>query len=146
MSSNDSRRSYKGIDRREFLRAGLAVGVAGAVATAAADIRDEMAGAYKPLDPGRKVKIGVVGGGFGSSFFWHLHPNCVVHAVSDLIPERRDLLMNCYQCGLAYESLEKLVQDDEIEAVAVATGQPDHVRHCVAVMNAGKHVWCAVPA
>src|SRR5688500_7862858 len=37
----------------------------------------------------RKVRLGVVGGNFGASFPWHRHPNCVVHAVSDLIPDRR---------------------------------------------------------
>ena len=32
---------------------------------------------------GKRLKIGVVGGGFGSSFQWHLHPNCNVAAVCD---------------------------------------------------------------
>ena len=32
----------------------------------------------------KKIRIGVVGGGFGASFFWHQHPNCIVEAVSDL--------------------------------------------------------------
>ena len=30
--------------------------------------------------------------------------------------------------------------------MAIFTPAPDHVRHCVAAMNAGKHVICAVPA
>lgn len=100
----------------------------------------------KELDPGRKVRIGVVGGGFGTSLQWHAHPNCVVHAVSDLRTDRREKLMKVYGCDRSYESLEKLILDKEIDAVAVFTGVPDHVRHCVAAMNAGKHVICAVPA
>jgi len=75
-----------------------------------------------------------------------LHPNCVVHAVSDLIAGRRDRLMKAYKCDRAYESLEKLILDKKIDAVAVCTGASDHARHCIDVMKAGKHVWCAVPA
>jgi hypothetical protein len=35
-----------------------------------------------------KIRIGIVGGGFGSDFYWHQHPNCIVEAVSDLQEER----------------------------------------------------------
>ena len=103
-------------------------------------------GTYQPLDPAKKVRIGVVGGGFGASFQWHLHPNCIVQAVSDLRTDRRNKLMKVYKCDRSYESLEKLVLDEEIDAVAVFTGVPDHARHCIAVMNTGKHVICAVAA
>jgi predicted dehydrogenase len=94
----------------------------------------------------RNVRIGVVGGGFGCDFYWHEHPDCIVEAVSDLRPERRERLMKTYQCGKSYESLEKLILDRNIDAVAVFTGAPDHVRHCLAALRAGKHVICAVPA
>jgi predicted dehydrogenase len=100
----------------------------------------------KPLMSDRKIMMGIVGGGFGCSFQWQNHPNCIVHAVSDLRNDRRDKLMKTYKCERSYESLEKLILDKDIEAVAVFTGAPDHVGHCVAVMNAGKHVICAVPA
>lgn len=92
------------------------------------------------------MRIGVVGGRFGTSFHWHEHPNCIVHAVSDLIPERRDALMQKYQCERSYESLEKLILDPEIDAVAVFTPAPDHPRHVIACMEAGKHVISACPA
>ena len=71
--------------------------------------------------------MGVMGGGFGASFYWHEHPNCVVHAVSDLITERRDRLCSVYKCDRAYGSLEELIRDPEIDAVAVFSGAPDHV-------------------
>lgn len=32
----------------------------------------------------RKIRIGIVGGRFGTSFYFHEHPNCIVEAVSDL--------------------------------------------------------------
>lgn len=93
-----------------------------------------------------KIRIGVVGGGFGTSFYWHEHPDCVVEAVSDLIPERRARQMQVYGCSKAYASLEELILDPLVDAVAVFSGAPDHVRHAVASMKAGKHVICAVPA
>ena len=94
----------------------------------------------------KKVRIGVVGGNFGCAFYWHEHPNCIVEAVSDLIPARRERLMKVYKCSKSYESLEKLILDKNIDAVAIFTGAPDHVRHCVATLKTGKHVCCAVPA
>lgn len=99
-----------------------------------------------PLQSDRKIKIGIVGGGFGASFYWHEDPNCTVYAVSDLRTDRRNHLMEVYGCNKSYESLEKLILDDKIEAVAVFTEAPNHVRHCKMVMDAGKHCISAVPA
>jgi len=94
----------------------------------------------------RKVRIGVVGGEFGRSFYWHEHPDCIVQAVSDSVPARRKELMETFGCEKSYPSLERLIKDKDVDAVAVFTGAPDHVRHCVACLEAGKHVFCAVPA
>jgi predicted dehydrogenase len=134
--------------RRAFLRhageTGLAATLAGTISPAlAAETSD---GPDNPLPSDRKIRVGVVGGGFGANFQWHEHPNCIVHAVSDLRPDRRGKLMKVYGCDRAYESLEKLVLDKQVEAVAIFTGAPDHVRHAVICMDAGKHVISAVPA
>lgn len=94
----------------------------------------------------KKVRIGVVGGGFGCSFQWHEHPDCVVEAVSDLRPERRDNLVKTYKCQKTYNSLEELVKDPNIDAVAVFTDAPLHVQHVVEAMKNGKHAISAVPA
>lgn len=138
-----------GISRRMFLKqSGAALGTALAPAPA---VGRRPAGARPAVKDsgattGKKVRLGVVGGGFGSSFYWHEHPDCIVQAVSDLRPDRRELLMKTYKCGKAYESLEKLILDRDIDAVGVFTGAPDHVRHCTAVLRSGKHVLSAVPA
>ena len=42
----------------------------------------------------KKIRIGIVGGGFGASFFWHQHPNCIVEAVSDLQAKRNKTIKN----------------------------------------------------
>ncbi|MHC4394283.1 MAG: Gfo/Idh/MocA family protein [Planctomycetota bacterium] len=94
----------------------------------------------------KKVRIGVVGGGFGCSFQWHEHPDCIVEAVSDLRAERRKRLMEIYNCKKSYNSLEELVLDKNIDAVAIFTEGPNHVRHVVKAMKNGKHVISAVPA
>ncbi|WP_158856191.1 Gfo/Idh/MocA family protein [Lunatibacter salilacus] len=93
----------------------------------------------------RKVKIGVIGGRFGAGFYFHEHPNCVVEAVSDLRKDRRDHLMQVYNCKKSYESLEVLLKDPKVEAVFIATPAPDHAAHTLASLKAGKHVLCAVP-
>jgi predicted dehydrogenase len=94
----------------------------------------------------RKLRVGVVGGGFGRQWQWHEHPDSEVVAVSDLIPERRALLSKDYTCAKTYPSLEELVNDPNIDAVAVFTEGPNHVKHVTEVMNHGKHAICAVPA
>jgi len=97
----------------------------------------------------RKVRVGIVGYGvckFGAAFGFQNHPNVEIVAVSDLFPDRRDGLMKACRCAKSYESLELLVEDPKIEAVFVATDAPSHARHCMNVLNHGKHVMCAVPA
>lgn len=123
--------------RREFLTTTT-------VAATALAASPPLAFAAEPSS--KKIRMGVVGGGFGRSFQWHEHPNCIVEAVSDLRPERRDGLKQTCRCDKSYESLEKLILDRAVEAVAVFTPAPDHVRHAVACLKAGKHVISAVPA
>lgn len=94
----------------------------------------------------QKARIGVVGGGFGCSFQWHEHPDCIVAAVSDLRPDRQKNLVNTYKCERVYPSLEELVKADDIDAVAIFTDGPLHVQHVVEAMKHGKHTISAVPA
>ncbi len=148
-----SNRDISSIDRREFLER------IGQVSLTAAALTGLTAGATlakqtqprKPWQPvsDRKVRMGIVGYGvcqFGAAFGFQNHPNVEVVAVSDLIPERRKALMKACRCGKSYESLEVLAKDPKIEAVFVATDAPSHPRHCMEVLNHGKHVMTAVPA
>lgn len=117
--------------------------IAGAAASGLA-LAGGAPGAAEPAP--RKVRVGIVGGRFGLGFQFHEHPDCIVEAVSDLRPERCAALSETYRCGKTYESLEKLILDPKVDAVAIFTPAPDHVRHAVAAMGAGKHVLSAVPA
>ncbi|MCA9425662.1 MAG: Gfo/Idh/MocA family oxidoreductase [Candidatus Omnitrophica bacterium] len=103
---------------------------------------------WEPISD-RKVRVGLVGYGvchFGAAFGFQDHPNVEVVAVSDLIPDRCQGLAKATRCDKTYPSLEELVKDDTIEAVFVATDAPSHARHCIEVLNHGKHVASAVPA
>lgn len=139
--------------RREFLgRLGaISLGtMAGAgLAAGRSDARERQpVKAWEPICE-RKVRVGIVGYGvckFGAQFGFQDHPNVEVVAVSDLIPDRRNGLMEACRCGKSYDSLEELVKDPRIEAVFVATDAPSHARHCMEVLNHGKHVMTAVPA
>jgi len=94
----------------------------------------------------KKLRVGIVGGRFGCSFQFHEHPNCIVEAVSDLRPERKERLMKVYNCSKSYNSLEELVKDRNIDAVGVFTEGPNHLKHVLECLKHDKHVLCAVPA
>ena len=129
------------VSRRQFLGSTAAAGLA---LTALGESVAQESKWIRTSD--KKIHIGVVGGRFGLAWHWHEHPNCVVEAVSDLLPDRRDQLMRKYRCSKSYESLERLVLDPKIDAVAVFTPAPDHARHVKVCMEHGKHVICACPA
>lgn len=126
------------LSRRNFL-------ISTGAASAALAISPRFAFAGPPKSS-RKVRVGVVGGRFGLGFYFNEHPNVIVEAVSDLIPDRRKKLMERYECEKSYESLTKLLKDPKVEAVAIFTPAPDHAAHVIETLNAGKHVLCAVPA
>jgi predicted dehydrogenase len=97
----------------------------------------------------RKLRVGLVGYGyckFAAEFGFQNHPNVEVVAVSDLFPDRGAELAKACRCARTYPSLEELVKDPQIEAVFVATDAPSHARHCIEVLQHGKHVASAVPA
>ncbi|PCJ14312.1 MAG: oxidoreductase [Planctomycetota bacterium] len=103
---------------------------------------------WKPVSD-RKIRVGIVGYGacsFGAAFSFQEHPNVTVAAVSDLFEDRRAALARACRCEKTYPSLEEMIKDDSIEAVFVATDAPSHARHCIDVLEHGKHVACAVPA
>ena len=73
--SKDTRNSFT---RRKFLKSigRSAVSVTAAGHLAASSLSANPAGAVGPRPSEKQIKIGIVGGGFGASFQWHLDPNC----------------------------------------------------------------------
>ena len=131
-----------GMSRRSFLGfSGTAAGLAVAGATLG------YVGRAYPGQTRKKIRMGVVGGGFGASFHWHEHPRCVVTGVTDLFPGRRAGLKQHYKCDKVYDSLEIMLKEaKDIDAVAIFSGAPDHAKHVKSCMERGWHVVSAVPA
>lgn len=104
-------------------------------------------GRAAPVGSSKKIRLGVVGGNFGATFQWHEHPNCEVTAVTDLIPSRRARLQKAYRCKAGYESLEEMLKRERnLDAVAIFSDGPLHVKHAGMCFARGLHVQSAVPA
>ena len=116
----DSERPRPDGARRRFL-GGAAAAIGSAAVAPAGFGRDAESGSGSE----KKVLIGIVGGRFGASFQWHLHPGCEVAAVSDLRSDRLETLRKTYRCTTTYPSLEELVKDRSIDAVGVFTEAPN---------------------
>lgn len=95
----------------------------------------------------KKIRLAVVGGGFGATFHFHEHPQCQVTAVSDLHAVRRKRLRDAYKCDSVYDSIEDMLSKRrDLDAVAIFTDVPSHVKHVRMCMDRGLHVISAVPA
>lgn len=129
------------VSRRDVLR------LSGAAAAALAGGVTLQVGRAFPAGTRKKIRMGVVGGNFGCAFYWNEHPNCQVTGVTDLLPDRRKRLQNVYKCETAYDSLEEMVEKaNDVDAVAIFSGAPDHTKHAMMCFNRGWHVISAVPA
>ena len=94
----------------------------------------------------KNIKIGIVGGGFSRSFPFNEHPNCSVVAVAEQRNDRLNLLEQQYPSAVPFHSLEELLAQKDVDAVAIFTPAPLHGPQAISALNAGKHVFCAVPA
>jgi len=128
----------------DFTRRQLLEGLAGSAA--ASGLAQAAQTAPGPRASARPVRVGIVGGGFGSSFQWHLHPECKVTAVCDIRPDRLQRLSEVYKCGNTYKNFREMLKHPELDAVGVFTPLPLHVWMDIEAMKAGKHVISAVPA
>ena len=80
------------------------------------------------LGADKKVRMGIVGGGFGASFHWHEHPDAEVVAVAELRKDRRAKLQRQNPKAEGYVDFKDLVRDKKVDAVTVFTGVPKHAR------------------
>ena len=94
----------------------------------------------------KPVNIGIVGGGFARAFSFHEHPDCRVTAVAEQREDRLTLLQEQFPGARPFRSMEELLADRDVDAVAIFTPAPMHGQHSVQALKAGKHVMSAVPA
>lgn len=107
-----------------------------------------------PLDPtaplerqAGTISIGIVGAGqFSGSFatLWSLHPNVDRILVTDLIADRATALAGRYDNAETVPSFEAMLASD-VDAVAIFTQRWTHAPYVKAALEAGKHVYSAVP-
>lgn len=74
------------------------------------------------------------------------HPNVESVAICDANPTLLKEIGDRHSVGIRFSSLEEVLADEGIDAVHLLTPVPLHVDHTLAVLNAGKHCACAVPA
>lgn len=102
--------------------------------------------AAQRLSAASPVNIGIAGGGFGSTFQFHLDPKCTVAAVCDIRPDRLQRLSEVYRCGNTFRDFRAMLKHPGLNAVGVFTPAPLHAWMAITAMRAGKHVISAVPA
>lgn len=135
------------LTRRKFLsQAGMAAATLSAAAVPAAQALGQGSGAPKRPAAPKKLRIGVVGGGFGRRFQWHLHPDCSVVAVCDKREDRLQLLKEAYGSDNLYKDYAEFLKHPGLDAVALFTPAPFHAEMVVQAFKQGKHVISAVPA
>lgn len=95
------------------------------------------------------ICVGIIGQGRSG---WDIHVKYLskvpelftIGAVADIIADRADQSAAEIGCR-AYHDAESLIADPDIDLVIVATFNPDHARHAIMALNAGKHVLCEKP-
>ena len=102
------------------------------------------------LNPGEvePVRVAVVGLGYWGPNLARNLQECAeaeLTALCDLSGEHLARLGRRYPAAALYQSLDSLLADTEIEAVAIATPVGTHHRIASAALNAGKHVFVEKP-
>ena len=79
----------------------------------------------------------MLGGGFGATFHFHEHPNCVVTAATDLYEGRRQRLRDHYKVDAVYNSFDEMMKARKsFDAVAIFSGAPVRDEHAEIVRRA----------
>jgi UDP-N-acetylglucosamine 3-dehydrogenase len=97
------------------------------------------------------LRVGVIGlGGIGHNHAraYQSAPQADLVAVCDAVQDRVDVAAAQYGCR-AYTDLDRMLQDERLDAVSVATagfeGGADHYEPTIRCLNAGVHVLCEKP-
>jgi len=98
--------------------------------------------------PSSKIRVGVVGYGYwGPNLVRNFSEarDCQVVAVSDMRPERRALVESRYPSVVTTDDHRDLLNDPNVDAVAIATPVDTHYPIALDALRAGKHVWVEKP-
>jgi predicted dehydrogenase len=94
-----------------------------------------------------KVRIGIVGLGFGAEFIpiYQAHPDAELVAVAQRSEGDLNRIADHFGIPRRYTSLDDMLRDPDIDAVHINTPIGSHAEQSVAALLAGKHVACTVP-
>ncbi len=95
-----------------------------------------------------RVRIGIIGTGniAPMNVRGYLgHPQCDVVAVCDTRREKAERMAAAWGVDRAYDSIDAILADDEIDAVEILTPTFLHRDHVIAAARAGKHISCQKP-
>jgi predicted dehydrogenase len=113
----------------------------GAMATGLASTLASSAGVLNAND---RVRVGVIGAGQRGTELVHQAlacPNVEIAALADVYSKRLDDARNLVPGAAVYNDHRRLLEDQSIDAVIVATPQHLHCEHFVHSLEAGKHVY-----
>jgi len=95
----------------------------------------------------RKVRVAIIGLGFGAEFIpiYQAHPDAELVAVCQRSREKLDAIADHFRVPKRYTDYDALLDDPEIDAVHINTPIPDHAAQSIKALRKGKHVACTVP-
>jgi len=95
----------------------------------------------------RKIKMAMVGLGFGSEFIpiYQEHPNAEVVAVCRRNAAEMNKVADQFGIEGRYTEFERILADPNVEGVHINSPIGDHAWMSLKALDAGKHVMCTVP-
>ena len=95
----------------------------------------------------KELVVAVIGLGFGAEFvpIYLDHPNVKDVVVCDENSERLNRVRSRYDINRCYKEFNDLLGEDDIDAIHIVSGIPDHAWQSKMVLAAGKHCACTVP-
>jgi len=95
----------------------------------------------------QKLRVGVIGLGIGRHHVagYQTHPAAEVVAVAELDPERLQQYADQYGVEKRYDSGERMLEEEKLDVVSVATPNAYHRALTIAALEAGCHVLCEKP-
>ena len=94
------------------------------------------------------IRVGVIGCGKIAQVRhipeYEANPDAKIVALFDVNVQRTRVLAEAHGCR-AYETLEELLADPDIDAVSVCTSNATHAQSTIDALKSGKHVLCEKP-
>jgi predicted dehydrogenase len=99
------------------------------------------------MSSGKKVRVGVVGLGFGAEFvpLYQKHPDAECVAICQRDEAKLKLVGDTFKVARRYTRYEDLLRDQDVDAIHVVTPIAAHAPMTIAALQAGKHAASTVP-